>query len=62
MERAVHDLIEEPLGRLILEGKVSRGQRLRVLGEANVLRFYKHRSLVRIKEDCDALFEGSLRH
>jgi ATP-dependent Clp protease ATP-binding subunit ClpC len=39
MERAVHDLIEEPLGRLILEGKVTRGHRLRILGEANAVRF-----------------------
>jgi ATP-dependent Clp protease ATP-binding subunit ClpC len=39
MERAIHDLIEEPLGRLILEGKVRRGQHLRVLREAGGLRF-----------------------
>jgi ATP-dependent Clp protease ATP-binding subunit ClpC len=45
MERAIHDLVEEPLGRLILEGKVHSGQHLRVLREAGGLRFGEGASL-----------------
>jgi ATP-dependent Clp protease ATP-binding subunit ClpC len=39
MERTIHDLVEEPLGRLILQGQAAYGQRIRVQGDASTLTF-----------------------
>lgn len=38
MERAVHDLIEEPLSRLILQGRVGRGDLVRVTEQAGAMK------------------------
>ncbi len=38
MERAVHDLIEEPLSRMMLQGRVSRGDLVRVTEQAGAMK------------------------